>query len=167
MSERQGRFCESWFESISESEEEFYWPGECTRCHLKSHNLDDLESCGNCTIESKGYLPGWEAKERSCQLNSVPLYKRQSIFRRMVGSSRNVSYVRLLLSALRGRRIIWVGDSLAAQFSKFIYTRAQEVGVEVPSSQNKFNIRVIAEKTGGGLCQLDHMGVIFCCSPSP
>jgi hypothetical protein len=48
---------------------------------------------------------------------------------RIKGTPPGVSYVKLLADSLRGRKVLWFGDSLAQQFKHFLAMRASEVGV--------------------------------------
>ena len=124
--------CESWWEPIPPDELAFYWPGPCARCHLTAASDAEVASqCGSCTIDSPGFLEGFDAPLRRCSLTMPPARLRASLRRRMVGSPKGHSYVRELVAALKGRTIHWFGDSMSKQFFAFLQLRAREVGAVV------------------------------------
>ena len=125
----------TWYRPSQNDELQFYWPGECDRCHVMAHTVEESSSC-NCEGESRAYKPGFMTQnnhERECLLNSFPqIHLRsnsKSHLRWNNAISQNQSYVQVLRRALGGRRLYWFGDSLSDQFRLFLDYRAEELGL--------------------------------------
>jgi len=131
QSQRSPGSCPSWWEPIPPSELSFYWPGPCSRCHVLAETDADIRAnCRNCTIDSGGYSLSFDNPQRLCWLHHPPAGQRRSLRSRIKGTPSGVSYVKLLAELLRGRKVLWFGDSLAQQFKHFLAMRASEVGVD-------------------------------------
>lgn len=112
--------CGGLFEPIPHEEMPFYWPSECQRCHLYATNDTHAADC-RCSPESF-----------SCPLRYPPAGVKPSLKMRLKGTPDGVSHLRHLVSALEGRKILWVGDSITGQFRYFFKRRAKHL--EIPET---------------------------------
>lgn len=92
-------------------------------------DADVRDKCQGCKVDSGGYFLDFDNPQRLCWLNHPPAGRRISLRSRIKGSPLGVSFVSMLVGALRGRKVLWFGDSLAQQFKHFLLVRASEVGV--------------------------------------
>jgi hypothetical protein len=103
-----------------------YWPFECDRCLLAATNEAQVEAC-NCTAGSPGYNDKGDG--RTCSLHFPPAGLKPNLKTRLKGTPTGVSYLKLLIDALDGRKLFVVGDSISHQTQRFLLSRAKELGI--------------------------------------
>ena len=103
---------------LEDSELPFYWRTAAGLCHIRAASGEDAEAC-----------PPEKMRSRNC---GAPKYAHDGFAVRLRHlPPTNASYAQELRDRLRGRSLIWMGDSVSANLVGSLVERAREVGVTV------------------------------------
>ena len=131
---------------IRDSEQSYYWPGGDDLCHVLARNSSAAQRCG------KGETPAWDktafdVHHLCMRMASGPphihyMHERPNLYTRLRRlPPGNTSMVERLVAAMRGRTVVWVGDSVAGQFRKQLSLRLREVQVTHPRARRSDRAR--------------------------